>query len=207
VAVEAILVRAKPVKLSPVQSRLAAIALALLALAIAYFALLHWWFVAPMLDTRAQMQDLRDTHARYTAAIRQAPLLRKRIAQLAQGGASSNAFLPETDPSAAAAGLIQRASDVVAAHASQGGGCEMPQKMPIEGSSNKEPYRRVSVSITLQCGMQPLIEVLHDFDRALPYMFVDDITIYQIAQPGSAASPKLEVQFTLSGYIRAGASP
>ena len=199
--------RLDKIRLSPVQSRLAAIALALLALAIAYFVLLHWWFVAPLLDTRAQMRDLRETHARYAAAIAQAPLLQKRIAQLAQGGASSNAFLPETDPSAAAAGLIQRASDVVAAHASEGGGCEMPQKMPIEGNAGREPYRRVSVSITLQCGMQPLIAVLHDFDRALPYMFVDDITIYQVAQPGSAASPKLEVQFTLSGYVRAGASP
>ena len=79
----------------------------------------------------------------------------------------------------------------------------MPQKMPIERDAGKEPYRRVSVSVTLQCGMQPLIGVLHDFDRALPYMFVDDITIYQIAQPGATASPQLEVQCTLSGYIRA----
>ena len=194
--------RAKPVKLSPAQSRLAAITLALLALVLAYFVLLHWWFVSPWLDIRAQMQDLRTSHARYAAAIAQAPALRKRIGQLAQGGASSNAFLPEIDPSSAAAGLMQRASDVVSAHASENGGCEMPQKMPIEGNADKEPYRRVSVSITLQCGMQPLIGVLHDLDRALPYMFVDDITIYLVGQPGGAASPKLEVQFTLSGYIR-----
>ncbi|MGH8212539.1 MAG: type II secretion system protein GspM [Rhodanobacteraceae bacterium] len=197
--------RAKPVKLGPSQSRLAAIALLLLALALAYFILLHWWFVAPWLDIRAQMQDLRDGHARSAAAIAQAPALRKRIDQLARGGASSNAFLPETDPSSAAAGLMQRASDVVAAHASEEGGCQMPQKMPIEGNADKEPYRRVSVSITLQCGIQPLTGVLHDLDRALPYMFVDDITIYLVGQPGGAASSKLEVQFTLSGYIRAGA--
>ncbi|HEY3519527.1 MAG TPA: type II secretion system protein GspM [Rhodanobacteraceae bacterium] len=195
--------RARPVKLSPAQSRLAAIALALLALALAYFLLLHWWFVAPWLDIRTQMQDLRESHARSAAAIAQAPALRKRIDQLARGGASSNAFLPETDPSSAAAGLMQRASDVVAAHASEDGGCQMPQKMPIEGNAGKEPYRRVSVSITLQCGLQPLTGVLHDLDRALPYMFVDDITIYLVGQPGGAASPKLEVQFTLSGYIRA----
>ncbi|MEO7149484.1 MAG: type II secretion system protein GspM [Rhodanobacteraceae bacterium] len=183
------------------QSRMAAIALVLLALVIAYFALLHWWFVAPLLDARAQMQDLRDVHARYAAAIQQEPLLHKRIALLAQGGASSNAFLPETDPSAAAAGLIQRASDVVAAHATEGGGCEMPQKMPVEQNAGKEPYRRVSVSITLQCGMQPLVAVLHDFEQSLPYMFVDDLTVYRVPGPNGAA--KLEVQFTLSGYVRA----
>lgn len=191
-------------KFTPGQSRLAAVALALLALGVAYLLMLHWWFVAPLLDTQSQMRDLRELHARYAATIAQQPLLQKRLDQLAQGGASANAFLPETDPSAAAAGLIQRASDVVAAHAGEGGGCEMPQKMPIEQNAGKEPYRRVSVSITLQCGMQPLIAVLHDFERALPYMFVDDITIYQVAQPGSTAAPRLEVQFTLSGYIRAG---
>lgn len=196
--------RLKPIKLSPAQSRLAAIVLALIALAIAYFVLLHWWFVAPLLDQNAQMRDLREQHARYAAEIAQQPQLQQRLDQLAAGGASANAFLPETDPSAAAAGLIQRASDVVAAHASEGGGCEMPQKMPIENNAGREPYRRVSVSITLQCAIQPLTAVLHDFDRALPYMFVDDITIYQVAQPGMPPSPKLEVQFTLSGYIRGG---
>lgn len=195
--------RIKPLALSPAQSRIAALALAMLALILAYLLLLHWWFVAPLLDVNAQMNDLRETHARYAAAIAQEPLLHKRLALLESSGASANAFLPETDPSAASAGLIQRASDVVAAHASEAGGCEMPQKMPVEQDLGKEPYRRVSVSVTLQCGMQPLTEVLHDFDRALPYMFVDDLTIYQIAQPGSPASPKLEVQFTLSGYIRA----
>lgn len=188
-------------RMSPAQSRAAAIALALLALVIAYFALLHWWFVGPLMDARAQMQDLREVHARYAATIAQEPLLRKRIALLAQGGASSNAFLPETDPSAASAGLIQRASDVVAAHAAEGGGCEMPQKMPVEQNAGKEPYRRVSVSITLQCGMQPLVAVLHDFEQALPYMFVDDLTVYRV--PGPNGSAKLEVQFTLSGYVRA----
>lgn len=196
--------RVESIKLSPVQSRLAAIVLALLVAGLAYVIFLHWWFVAPLLDTRAQMQDLRDQHARYAAAIAQQPLLQKRLDELSRGGASANAFLPETDPSAAAAGLIQRASDVVAAHASEGAGCEMPQKMPIENSATKEPYRRVSVSITLQCGMQPLVAVLHDFDRTLPYMFVDDLTIYQIAQPGAPPAPRLEVQFTLSGYIRVG---
>lgn len=194
--------RARPIRMSPAQSRIAAIALALITLMIAYLILLHWWFVAPLLDINAQAGDLREVHARYAAAIAQEPLLRKRLATLQSSGASANAFLPETDPSAAAAGLIQRASDVVAAHAGESGGCEMPQKMPVEQDAGKEPYRRVSVSITLQCGMQPLTEVLHDFDRALPYVFVDDLTIYQIAQPGVAASSKLEVQFTLSGYIR-----
>jgi general secretion pathway protein M len=46
-------------RLSPAQSRFAAIGLALVALAIAYFVLLHWWFVAPLLQVDGQMRDLQ----------------------------------------------------------------------------------------------------------------------------------------------------
>src|SRR6185437_5196264 len=42
------------------------------------------------------------------------------------------------------------------AHEHEGAGCSMPSKMPIEQDSGNEPFRRVSVSITLDCGMQPL---------------------------------------------------
>src|SRR5690349_1683131 len=112
--------RLKPIKLSPAQSRLAAIVLALFALAIFYLVFLHWWFVAPLLDQGARMPDLRARHARYGAAIAEQPPLQQRLNRMAAGGAYANAFPPEPDPSAARAGLIQRASDVVAAHAHGG---------------------------------------------------------------------------------------
>jgi general secretion pathway protein M len=183
-------------RLTPAQSRLAAIVLALVALAIAYFVLLHWWFVAPLMGVDAQMHDLQSIHAKYAAAIAEQPLLQKRVADLERGGATVGAFLSATDPSTASADLIQRATDVVAAHAHEGAGCSMPSKMPIEQDTGNEPFRRVSVSITLDCGMQPLAAVLHDFDRGLPYLFVDNLTI--------ARSPtgRMQAQLSLSGYLR-----
>jgi general secretion pathway protein M len=183
-------------RLSPAQSRLAAIGLALVALAIAYFVLLHWWFVAPLLQVDGQMHDLQNIHAKYAAAIAAQPELQKRVARLQQGGASVDAFLSANDPSAASANLIQRATDVVAAHAHQESGCSMPSKMPIEQDTGNEPFRRVSVSITLDCGMQPLAAVLHDFDRGLPYLFVDNLTVAR------SPSGRLQAQLTLSGYLR-----
>jgi general secretion pathway protein M len=68
--------------------------------------------------------------------------------------------------------------------------------MPIEQDTGDEPFRRVSVSITLDCGMQPLAALLHDFNRGLPYLFVDDLQL--------ARSPtgKLQAQLTLTGYLR-----
>lgn len=194
--------RIDTVHLTPMQSRVAAIVLALLALAVAYFLLLHWWFVAPLRSVDSQMHDLRQIHAKYAAAIAEQPALQKRVAALERGGASVAAFLGDSDASTAAADLIQRATDVVAAHAHEGSGCSMPSKMPIEQDSGNEPFRRVSVSITLDCGMQPLASVLHDFDRGLPYLFVDNLTI--------ARSPtgRLQAQLSLSGYLRpSGAAP
>lgn len=189
-------------RLTPLQSRIAAIVLALVALAIAYFLLLHWWFVAPLRSVDSQMHDLQQIHAKYAAAIAEQPALQKRVASLERGGASVAAFLSDSDASTAAADLIQRATDVVAAHAHEGSGCSMPSKMPIEQDSGNEPFRRVSVSITLDCGMQPLASVLHDFDRGLPYLFVDNLTI--------ARSPtgRLQAQLSLSGYLRpSGSAP
>jgi general secretion pathway protein M len=188
-------------RLTPMQSRLAAIVLALAALAIAYFLLLHWWFVAPLLGVDGQMHDLQSIHAKYAAAIAEQPLLQKRVADLERGGATVGAFLSATDPSTASADLIQRATDVVAAHAHEGAGCSMPSKMPIEQDTGNEPFRRVSVSITLDCGMQPLAAVLHDFDRGLPYLFVDNLTI--------ARSPtgRMQAQLSLSGYLRPSSPP
>ena len=40
----------RPMK--PLESRLAAIGLLVLVIALAYFLLLHWWFVAPLRDSR-----------------------------------------------------------------------------------------------------------------------------------------------------------
>ncbi len=183
-------------RLTPGQSRTVAIALALVALAIAYFVLLHWWFVAPLMSVDSQMRDLRAIHAKYAAAIAEQPELEKRVARLQQGGATVGAFLSASDPSAAAANLIQRATDVVAAHAGEGAGCNMPSKMPIEQDTANEPFHRVSVSITLDCGLQPLTAVLHDFDRGLPYLFVNNLILAR------SPSGRMQAQITLSGYLR-----
>lgn len=191
--------------MKPRDSRIAALLLLVVALVIAYFALLHWWFVAPMLDVNAQMADLRDTQSRFAAAIAEKPQLEQRIAALGQGQATSNAFLPEDDPSAAAAGLMQRVVDVVGSHP-EGGSCEVSQKMPVPNppAPDNEPYRKVAVSISLRCDMQPLAAVMHDLEQGTPYLFIDDLNIYRnpVAAQQNNGPPPLEVQFTLSGYVR-----
>ncbi|MEW9624653.1 type II secretion system protein GspM [Rhodanobacter geophilus] len=196
----------KALRLSPRDSRIAAIGLLLLALLLAYVLLLHWWFVAPLRDIAARMDDLRDTQSRYAAAIAEQPQLRQRIAALGAGQAASSAFLPEDDPNTATADLMQRVVDAVGAHTA-GGSCMVTQKMPVPNPpmASGEPYRKAAASINLSCDIEPLVGVLQSLEQGTPYLFVDNLNIYRnpvAAQQGNR--PSLEVQFTLSGYVRPG---
>lgn len=197
----------RPMK--PLESRIAAIGLLLLVLVLAYFVLLHWWFVAPLRDVDSQMDDLRDTQSRYAAAIAEKPLLQKRLAELGHSQTDSSTFLPENDPNAAAAGLMQRVVDDAAANAQQGS-CEVSQKMPVPNppAAAGDPYRKVVVSISLHCDMQPLIGLLYTLEKGKPYLFVQDFSVYRnplLNMQKSGVAP-LEVQFTLAGYVHAAAS-
>lgn len=190
--------------MNPRDSRIAAVLLLLFALGLAYLVLLHWWFVVPLQQVREAMVDLRDTHSRYAAAIAEKPALQRRLVELGSGQAASTAFLAADDPNAAAADLMQRVIDVVAANAG-GGHCAVTQKMPLPNppSIAGEPYRKAAVSISLTCDMEPLAAVLQALEQGTPYLFVDDLSIYRnpvVAQQNNGAA--LEVQFSLSGYVR-----
>ena len=190
--------------LNPRDSRIAAILLLLLALLLGYFVLLHWWFVAPLRQIDGEMADLRDTHSRYAAAIAGKPMLQQRLAVLGAGQAASSAFLADDDPNTAAADLMQRVVDVVG-NSTHGGSCEVSQKMPLPNPpvTPGEPYRKAAVSINLSCDIESLANVLHELEQGMPYVFIDDLSIYRnpVAAQQNHAAP-LEVQFTLSGYLR-----
>jgi general secretion pathway protein M len=192
------------IAMKPRESRIAAVLLLLLTLVLAYFLLLHWWFVAPLQQIHRDMADLRDTQSRYAAAIAEKPALQKRIAALGAGQAASSAFLPTDDPNTASADLMQRVVDVVGSH-TRSGRCVVSQKMPLPNPSSGagEPYRKAAVSISLSCDMEPLAAVLQALEQGTPYLFVDDISIYRnpVATQQNQAAP-LEIQFTLSGYVR-----
>jgi general secretion pathway protein M len=192
------------VQLNPRDSRIAAIALLLLVLVLGYFLFLHWWFVAPLQQIKSDMVDLRDTHSRYAAAIAEKPALQQRIAALGAGQAASSAFLAEDDPNTAAADLMQRVVDVVGT-STHGGSCVVSQKMPMPNppATAGEPYHKAAVSISLSCDVEPLAAVLQALEQGTPYLFIDDLSIYRnpvAGQQGNVAP--LEVQFTLSGYVR-----
>lgn len=189
-------------QLRPAERRAAALLLVVPALALAYLVLVHWWFVAPQLRLSSQMDDLRADEHRYAAIIAQRDTLRRRLAGLSRDASASSAFLPGSDPSAASAALMQHAVDAVRRHASAGP-CEVTQKMPVTGSDDgKAPYRRIRVNLSLHCAVLPLADVLYDLEHGMPYLFVDSFSAYRSPVPQKNGLPPLQVQFTLSGYIR-----
>ena len=104
---------------------------------------------------------------------------------------------------------MQRVVDDAAAHA-QEGSCEVSQKMPVSNPSVTpgDPYRKVVVSISLHCDMQPLIGLLYTLEKGNPYLFVQDFSVYRnplLNMQKTGAAP-LEVQFTLGGYVHASAN-
>ena len=120
------------------------------------------------------------------------------------GQAASDAFLAASDPNNAAADLMQQVVDVVGRNTGRGR-CVVSQKMPLPTppTSAGEPYRKAAVSISLSCDIEPLAAVLQALEQGRPYLFVDDLSIYRnpVAAQREQGAP-LEVQFTLSGYVR-----
>ena len=194
--------------LAPRERRIVAVALLLLAVALAYLVLLHWWFVAPLRQIHEEMAHLRDTHSRYAAAIAEKPAGQRRLDEKGAGQAASDAFLAASDPNNAAADLMQQVVDVVGRNTGRGR-CVVSQKMPLPTppTSAGEPYRKAAVSISLSCDIEPLAAVLQALEQGRPYLFVDDLSIYRnpVAAQREQGAP-LEVQFTLSGYVRPSAS-
>jgi len=194
----------RPLSASPRQRRAAAVLLLLAAVSLGYLVLLHGWLVAPLRQVDARIDELQQVHGRYVAAIAEKPRLQQRIAALGAGQAASSAFLPEDDPNTAAAGLMQRVVEVVAAQTADGG-CAVSQKTPIADppAAPGEPYRKAAASISLSCSIEPLVAVLYALEQGTPYLFIDSLAIYRnpVAVQQGRRAP-LEVQFTVSGYVR-----
>lgn len=182
-------------------------ALIVLALAVwaAWWLLVQSWFLDPLMAIENQADSLREQQQRYAGALQQREALQQQLQQARRDPASRSSLLAGTDPSAVAADLMQRSLDLVKAHAAQGPGCQVTQRMPITPEQNSaEPYRQVKVSLTLECAMEPLTGLLHDLEYGQPFLFVDHVSIRrQTSAPASGGAGRLQVNLLLRGYLQA----
>ena len=190
--------------LSPKESRNLALALLVGVIVVAYLGLVHWWFTAPQLEIADEMQTLKEQEQRFRATSAQRAEIEKRLATVREVEASNPAFLPEHDFDAAAAGLIQRLSQVVSSHATDPNRCQLVQKQYTR-SQEKEPFERVTIKARLRCDWESLAPILHELESTSPVLFIDEVTAWKQSSyraPGAnTVESFLDVHFDLYGYI------
>lgn len=190
----------------PKDGRFLAVVLLLIVLLLVYLVGIHWWFVAPQMQFRTDMQDLREQQLRFRQAAAQKPEIEKRLAAIHAREQSNQAFLTDTDQNAASAWLIQRLNQAITDHAKDEKRCTSVSQQNYN-AGNDELYKRVTVQARLRCDLEPLAAILYDLENGKPYLFVDQIMIYkqQTYQPpgrAKAGTSPLDVRFNLTGYLR-----
>ncbi len=192
-------------RFQPKDGRFLAVVLLLIVLMLIYLIGVHWWFVAPQLQYRADMRDLREQQVRFRQTAEEKPAIEKRLAEVKAYEQGNQAFLAETDANAASAALIQRIKQAMSEHAKDEKRCQTVSTQAYNGGE-EELYKRVTVQARLRCDLEPLAAVLYDLENGKPYLFVDQVMIYRqqsYTPPGAKiAPPPLDVRFNVSGYLR-----
>ena len=192
-------------RFQPKDGRFLAVVLLLIVLLVVYLVGVHWWFVAPHMQFRADMQDLRDQQLRFRQAAAQKPEIEKRLAAIHAREQSNQAFLTDTDQNAASAWLIQRLNQAITDHVKDEKRCSSNGAQPYNGGE-EELYKHVTVQARLRCDLEPLAAILYDLENGKPYLFVDQIMIYKqqtyVPPGGKVTTSPLDVRFNLTGYLR-----
>lgn len=191
-------------ELTPRERRGAALIVLTLLLWAAWWLLVQSWFLDPLNDLEEQADTLRSQQQRYAGIVQQRTGLQQQLQAARRDPSSRSSLLPGEDPSAVAADLMQYSLDRVKAHANQGPGCQVTQRMPITPEHDSaEPYRQVKVSLTLDCAMEPLANLLHDFEYGQPFLFVDNLSLRRATSaPTSGGAGRLQVHLLLRGYLQ-----
>lgn len=192
-------------RFQPKDGRFLAVVLILIVLMLIYLIGVHWWFVAPQMQFRAGMRDLREQQMRFRQTTAEKPAIEKRLAEVKAYEQGNQAFLSETDANAASAALIQRIKQAMSDHAKDEKRCQTVSTQSFNGGE-EELYKRVTVQARLRCDLEPLAAVLYDLENGKPYLFIDQVMIYRqqsYTPPGAKVAPvPLDVRFNVSGYLR-----
>lgn len=186
--------------------RLIAVLLLVAVLVLIYFGTVHWWFVAPQLQYRAELIELRDEEARFRAIAQQRAQIEARLEEVRAFEAGNPGFLAEANFDLAASALTQRLQEKVN-EVNAGERCTLVQRTPARGNAS-ERFERVTVKVRMRCEMEYFSQVLHGLEGGSPQLFVSDITVTGRRGTPSARAPQaqqtgyLDLAFDLYGYLR-----
>jgi general secretion pathway protein M len=184
--------------MTPVQSRVLAIALLLAVLAV-LAALVYVPWKQAHLYYDAAIADRLDRTSRYLRVAAQRKNIEANIALIAKRNAN-RFYLKASSPALAAAEVQQMAQAIVEANG-----------LTVEStqfSSHKDDgaRRKVTVSFRLRGPLQAVQKALYELETALPYLYVDNLVIRsnagRNAKPAPGVEPDNLVQFDLYAFTR-----
>lgn len=193
------------------RGRVYAVLLLVLAAVLGYGLFVHWWFMAPLIEARSELLELRDREQQLRTTALQRPLIEQRLAEVRAFEAQNPGFLPEADFELAASGLIQRLQALVDAQ-NAGPACTVVSRSHVR-HRDPEPFQRVTVQVQLRCEMEHFAAVLHGLETGSPQLFVGDLNITSRRGLINAAGRAMQAQppdirFSLYGYLQQpGATP
>jgi general secretion pathway protein M len=177
---------------------------------VAYLAGVHWWFTARHLEIANQMGELRERELRFRRTVAQRGEIEQRLAAVRAYEASNPAFLAEGDFDSAAAGLSQRLKQIVQAHARDAQSCQIIMNQ-YQRPTDKELFERAAIRVRLRCSLEEFGPILHDLEGGSPMLLIDEVQVWKqtgYRAPGSnQVASYLDIQFTLSGYLRKPGAP
>lgn len=182
------------------------LALAILAgvLALAYLLLVHPWWTAPLLETNARIDTLRDRDLRARMELEQAPEVRERLAAARAAAGSAPGFMAEANVQLATSALVQRLEQAVLAASPGNRSCAITNRQPMN-DTRPERFPRAAVQVRLTCGNPELAAVLHSLESGSPRLFVDNLNLlaqrYQFSA-GQGSGGGVDVSFDLYGYLQ-----
>ena len=189
----------KPIPVS--QSRLAAFGLLFAVLVLLYFAI-----VAPLIglekDYADQVDGLKFRLERLQKIAAEKGGLMQRLEKIKAESQNDQSYLTKNTASLASAELQSRIKEAV----SQAGG-ELTSTQVIQEHSEENSVR-IAVKVRMNGSTPILRQVLHDFESATPYLFIENLNVRPIRMPRNPAAKnpqvpdKLSVDFDVIGYMR-----
>lgn len=187
------------------QGRFLAVVLLLIALLLGYLLGLHWWFVAPHLQLRTDLIELRDQEFEFRSTAQQKPQVEERMAEVRRFEAESPGFLNEANFDLAAAALVQRLETIVGERTSTRERCSVVSRTPFRPRET-ERYQRVTIKVRMRCELEDFVEVLHGLEGGSPMLLVEQLSIsrrgVQVPRGQARGQSYLDISFDLSGYLR-----
>lgn len=189
------------IRLTPKQSRLAALLLLVLALVLVSSAVaLPLWLLHNRYDTA--LGDATSRLERYFKIAGMREGLQKKLVEVNALGGGSH-FLKSGSPALAAAEIQERAKNIVE---TSGGKISSIQILPHK---DDDTYRQVLVTLQFTATLSAVQKILHALESSRPYLFVDNLSlrspIMTVNRNAPVADAELIVQFDLSGYALKGA--